>query len=132
MERREALRTAVALAVGLAGCSARSATGPRSPPPPGERPESGSGGDPDSMVVADLDVRETDTGHLRVVATVANRGETERTRTLTIRVTVDGETTGRSREVTVGADEEREVGVAFPTVSYGDFTGGGSLSSELA
>lgn len=83
------------------------------------------------MTVSDLDVEEAEGGHLRVVATVTNRTDAERTRTLRVRVTVDGTQTERSQEVTVPAGGEREVTLAFESVAYDDFSASGSLSSRL-
>ncbi len=83
------------------------------------------------MSVADLGVEEAEDGHLRVLATVVNPTGTERTGTLRVRVTVGDDATERSREVTVPADGERSVTLAFETVAYDDFTGDGSLQSSL-
>ncbi|MFB6101287.1 MAG: transcriptional initiation protein Tat [Haloplanus sp.] len=129
MDRRGVLSLLFALA---AGCSSNPprATGARTPPTPGES-RAPSGGAGRSMSVSDLSVEEADDGHLRVVATVTNPAATDRTRTLRIRVTVGETRAERSQEVTVPANDERDVAVDFPDVAYDDFSGNGSLQSSL-
>ncbi|WP_248896932.1 hypothetical protein [Haloplanus halobius] len=128
MNRRGALSAVLTGIAALAGCTTRSATGPRTPPTPGEPTASGEG----SMSVTDLNVEEAAEGHLRVLATVTNRSEAERTRTLRIRVTVGETRTTQRRDVTVPADDEREVVLVFESVAYADFANGGSLGSQLS
>jgi type 1 fimbria pilin len=130
MDRRSVCALVGSLLALVAGCSSAStrASGPRTPPSPGSPPA--SGGDA-SMRVVDLDVEEADDGHLRVLATVVNPTDRERTRGLRIGVSVDGTRTTREREVTVPADGERDVTVEFESVAYDDFAGGGSLRSSL-
>jgi len=127
MDRRRVLAL-----LGLAlspGCATPGATGPRTPPTPGERsPAAGESGE---LRITDQGFEAGDDGHLRVLATVQNLTGTERTRTLVAAVTVEGTTTEQRREVTVPADADREVAVDFETVAYDDFTGGGSLQSRL-
>jgi hypothetical protein len=129
MDRRDALRrVGAALAVAGAGCVARRGTGPRTPPPPGERERTPEGSD---LAVTDISPAEADGGHLRIDATVENRGTEARTATLALTVTVDEESVERTREVTVGGGNERTVGVDFESVSYEAFASGGSVSPEL-
>jgi hypothetical protein len=126
MHRRRLLAVAAAF---VAGCSSNppQATGPRTPPTPSE-PTASDG--ERSLSVTDLDVVEADDGHLRVLATVRNPADSERTRTLRIRVRIGESRTERQRSVTVAGNEEREVAFDFETVAYDDFSGGGSLSSS--
>jgi hypothetical protein len=128
MDRRALLRLAGLALVGGAGCSSNPprASGPRTPPTPGEPTASGA-----SLNVTDQDVEAADGGHLRVLVTVTNRGESGRTDTLVVAVTVDGSRTERRREVTVPGGGERTVGVDFETVTFDDFSGGGSVQSRL-
>jgi hypothetical protein len=129
MDRRRAI--AVLGAVLFGGCtgSRSRATGPRTPPTPGDRRTTSDGAG--SMGVFDLDVEAADDGHLRVHATVANRTDRDRTRTLVLRVTIDGTVTERTREVTVPANDESRVTVDFETVAYESFSGNGSLQPTL-
>jgi hypothetical protein len=83
------------------------------------------------MGVTDLRVEEADDGHLRVHATVVNRTDAERTGTVRIRVSIDGERTERTREVTVAGGGERSVTLDFETVPYEAFSGNGSLQSAI-
>jgi type 1 fimbria pilin len=134
MDRRGVLSLVGALLAAAAGCSADSrprASGPRTPPSPGEPPTEGGDGGNTSMRVSDLDVEAADDGHLRVLATVTNPTATERTRSLRVRVTIDETTTERRREVTVPAGEKQEVAVEFGDVAYDDFSGNGTLQSAL-
>jgi hypothetical protein len=130
MDRRGVLSLVTGLLAAAAGCASAStrASGPRTPPSPGEPPTSTGGA---SMRVSDLDVEEADDGHLRVLATVTNPTDRERTRRLRIRVTVGETRTEREREVTLPAGGEREVAVDFESVAYDDFSGDGSLQSSL-
>jgi len=127
MDRRRALAL-LGLALS-AGCSSTPATGPRTPPTPSE--PTAAPGDGESMGVTDLRVEEAETGHLRVHATVVNRGDTERTGTVRIRVSIEEERTERTREVTVPGGGERTVTFDFESVAYEDFSGNGSLQSSL-
>ncbi|WP_338742223.1 hypothetical protein [Haloplanus salilacus] len=127
-------RRAVLHLVGLvfaAGCSSNPprATGPRTPPTPGEpTATAGSGA---SLAVADQGVDEADDGHLRVRVTVTNRGGSDQTGTLVVTVSVGESRTERRREVSVATGGEREVVVDFEDVAYEDFSGGGSLQSRV-
>jgi hypothetical protein len=128
MDRRSVLGL-VGLAF-AAGCSSNPprATGPRTPPTPGEPTATSSGS---SLAVTDQGVEEADDGHLRVLVTVTNRGGSDLTGTLVVTVSVDGASTERSREVSVPGGDAREVAVDFDTVAYDDFSGGGSLQSRV-
>jgi hypothetical protein len=129
MDRRRALSVlGAALVAGCSGSRPR-ATGPRTPPTPGDRTAADDG--TKSMGVTDLDVAEADDGHLQVSATVVNRTARERTRTLALRVTIDGAVTERTREVTVPANDEQRVTVDFESTPYDSFSGGGSLQPTL-
>jgi hypothetical protein len=132
MDRRALLRLAGLTLV--AGCSSNPprATGPRTPPTPGDPTAAGSSGaSGPSLSVTDQDVEPADDGHLRVLVTVTNRGGTELTGTLVVTVSTDGATTERRREVTVAGNGEREVTIEFEAVAYDDFSGGGSLRSRV-
>jgi hypothetical protein len=123
MHRRRALALAVTL---LCGCSnPPDATGPRTPPTPGD-PTAAAG----SLRVAELAVEEGDDGSLRAVATIRNETDARRTRTLRIRVRAGDTRAERRRSVTVPGTAERDVVFEFPGVAYDDFSGGGSLNSN--
>ena len=129
MDRRALLRLAGLTFV--AGCSSNPprATGPRTPPTPGEPTESGGSGS--SLRITDQAVEEADDGLLRVLVTVTNPSGAELTNTLVVTVSVGESRTERRREVTVPGDGEREVAVDFEDVTYDDFSGDGSLQSRL-
>ncbi|GAB6862054.1 hypothetical protein ACFR97_03450 [Haloplanus litoreus] len=127
MDRRRALAL-LGLALS-AGCASVPATGPRTPPTPGE--PTAVSGDGTSMGVTDLRVEEAEAGHLRVHATVVNRADAERTGTVRIRVTIGEDRTERTREVTVAGGGERTVTLDFESVAYEDFSGNGSLQSSV-
>lgn len=124
MKRRRLLALSVAF---LGGCSdLPGASGPRTPPTPSEptaAPER-------SLQVSNLTVEEADGGHLQVVATVRNRSNTQRTRTLRIRVRAGDTRTEQRQAVTVAANAQRDVVFDFTDVQYGDFSGNGSLNSS--
>jgi len=82
-----------------------------------------------SLRVTDLDIEEADDGHLQVIATVRNETNTQRTRTLRIRVRVGEARTEQRQAVTVAANTERGVVFDFTDVQYDDFSGDGSLNS---
>lgn len=117
------------LAAASAGCSGSvpGATGPRTPPPPGERTTAR----PDGVSVESWDFEETDGGALRVFGTLRNPGDSRRTATVVVTVTVAGEDHTRRSEVTVPAGGTAEFGVAFD-VRYEAFTRDGSINLELA
>ncbi|WP_435067219.1 transcriptional initiation protein Tat [Haloplanus sp. C73] len=123
MHRRRLLALALPL---LGGCSSLpKASGPRTPPTPGE-PDSSADR---SLGVRNLDVEEAEDGHLRVLATVVNRSNTDRTRTLRIRVRAGETRTERQQTVSVAAGESQEVAFDFTDVAYDDFSGDGSLNT---
>jgi hypothetical protein len=133
MDRRRALAL---LGLGLsfsAGCATSGATGPRTPPTPGEASPAagGNGGGNERLRISDQDFEEVDDGSLRILATVRNPTGTERTRTLVVAVTIEGSTTERRREVTVPGDDRRAVAVDFEDIAFDDFASGGSLRSRL-
>lgn len=123
MHRRRVLALVVAL---LGGCSdLQRASGPRTPPTPSEQTAAPSR----SLSVSNLAVVEAEDGHLRVVATVRNRTDAQRTRTLRIRVNVGDTRTEQQQAVTVAVNGERDVSFDFSGVAYDDFSGNGSLNS---
>ncbi len=123
MKRRRLLALTVAL---LGGCSdLPGATGPRTPPTPSEPTAAPTR----SLRVTDLGVEEADGGHLRVIATVRNGTDAQRTRTLRIRVRAGEARTERRRDVTVAGGAQRDIVFDFIDVQYGDFSGNGSLNS---
>jgi hypothetical protein len=124
MERRRLLALTVAL---LGGCSdLPGATGPRTPPTPSEPTAAPTR----SLQVTNLSVEEADDGHLRVVATVRNGTNAQRTRTLRIRVQAGEIRTEQQRDVTVPGGTQQDVVFDFADVQYEDFSGSGSLNSE--
>lgn len=124
MRRREAV---VAAAFALAGClrNPPGASGPRMPPtaPPG-----GAGpATPSSVLsVSTFDAEAGESGDLRVVGTVTNRGDGRRTGTVEATVTVGGETRTRSTRVTVAAGGEARFEIPFD-VAYESFESDGSV-----
>ena len=80
--------------------------------------------------MADLDFEAADDGHLRVLATVTNPTNAQRTRTLRVRVRAENSRTEREQQVTVGGNAEREVAFEFTDVAYDDFSGNGSLNTN--
>jgi len=123
MKRRRLLALSVAL---LGGCSnLPSASGPRTPPTPSEPTAAPTR----SLQVTDLDVEEANDGYLRVVATVRNGTNAQRTRTLRIRVRAGEVRTEQQRDVTVAGGAQRDVVFDFTDVRYEDFSGNGSLNS---
>ncbi|AZH25383.1 putative periplasmic lipoprotein [Haloplanus aerogenes] len=124
MHRRRVLAIAVTL---LSGCSnLPRATGPRTPPTPSEP----TAAPQRSLRVTSLDVEEADDGHLRVLATVQNPTNAQRTRTLRIRVRAGETRTEQQQQVTVAANTEQEVAFDFADVAYDDFSGNGSLNTN--
>ncbi|AXG10270.1 transcriptional initiation protein Tat [Haloplanus rubicundus] len=123
MERRRLLALTVAL---LGGCSdLPGATGPRTPPTPSEPTAAPTR----SLQVTNLAVEEADDGHLRVVATVRNGTNAQRTRRLRIRVRAGEIRTEQQRDVTVPGGTQQDVVFDFADVQYEDFSGNGSLNS---
>jgi hypothetical protein len=123
MKRRRLLALSVAL---LGGCSdLPGASGPRTPPTPSEPTAAPTR----SLQVTNHSVEEADDGHLRVVATVRNGTNAQRTRTLRIRVRAGDVRTEQQREVTVAGNAQRDVVFDFTDVQYADFSGNGSLNS---
>ncbi|SDZ83161.1 hypothetical protein SAMN04488065_0637 [Haloplanus vescus] len=123
MHRRRLLALALPL---LGGCSSLpKASGPRTPPTPGDRPAPADR----TLGVRNLDVEEADDGHLRVVATVANRSSSERTRTLRIRVQAGEVRSEQQRSVTVAAGASRDIVFDFSDIPYEDFAGDGSVNT---
>ncbi|MFB6107403.1 MAG: hypothetical protein ABEJ82_01020 [Haloplanus sp.] len=132
MDRRAVLRR-LGLTVALgAGCSdLPHATGPRTPPPPGD-PSSGSGGSASNPVsVTDLGVGKDDGGALQVDVAVTNRAASEQTRTLRVWVVVDDRRSERSLSVTVPAGETTETTVTFEDVTYDEFSGSGTVNARI-
>jgi hypothetical protein len=76
-------------------------------------------------------VSETTDGTLRVTLDVTNERSSERTRTLAVDVSVDGETYTQTTSVTVPAGETVEATVTFDEVTREEFGDGGSLSVEV-
>ncbi|WP_311171725.1 transcriptional initiation protein Tat [Halobellus ordinarius] len=133
MDRRSALRTIVpAVAALLGGCldSLPGATGPRNPPsaPEGEPRQTA---DQPALAVDSFDFERTEEGTLRVFGTVENRRDVQRTATVRVIVTADGDEFIRETDVTVDAGETTEWAVSFD-VAYNAFTSGGDLNVELA
>jgi hypothetical protein len=123
MERRRLLALSVAL---LGGCSnLPGASGPRTPPTPSEPTAAPTR----SLQVTNLAVEEADDGHLRVIATVRNGTNAQRTRTLRIRVRAGEVRTEQRRDVTVAGGTQQDVVFDFTDVRYDDFSGDGSLNS---
>ncbi|WP_144902871.1 transcriptional initiation protein Tat [Halobellus captivus] len=133
MERRSALRAAAASVSGLlGGClgSFPSATGPRNPPdPPADQPRRTP--DRPDITVASFDFEADDDGALRVFGTVENRGDAQRTATVTVTVRSAGETFERESTVTVDPDQTAEWTVTFD-VAYDDFLSDGDLNVDAA
>lgn len=124
MKRRRLLALSVAV---LGGCSnLPGATGPRTPPTPSEPTAAPTR----SLSVTDLAVEEADDGHLRVLATVRNRTESQQTGTLRIRVRAGDVRTEQRQRVTVDGGVEREIAFDFTDVRYDDFSGNGSLNTN--
>ncbi|WP_224449751.1 transcriptional initiation protein Tat [Haloprofundus salilacus] len=124
--KRRTLVTALLPALS-AGClsSLPSATGPRGPP---EEPTTGPGEGPeyDPLSVETFDFEGTEEDELRAFGTVNNRTPEERTGTVSVRVTVDGEETVETTEVTVPGDSTAEFETVVP-VSFEAFERNGQL-----
>ena len=129
MRRREAV---VAAAFALAGClrSPPDASGPRMPPtaPPGGTGPTTPASD---LSVSTFDVEADENGDVRVVGTVANRGDVRRTGTVEVTVSVGGETHTRSTRVTVEAGGEAQFEIPFD-VAYESFADGGDVRVSVA
>ncbi|KAB1196189.1 MULTISPECIES: transcriptional initiation protein Tat [Haloferax] len=129
MERRRLLGL---VAVGLSsGCLSGlpTATGPRNPPeaPAGEPRQT-----PEipPVRIATFDFESTDDGRLRVFGDVVNDAGSERTVTVRVRVTVDGDESIRDTDVTVPSGETASFGVVFP-LEYDTFASGGELDVTI-
>ena len=126
MRRREAV-AAVAAAFAPAGClrNPTDASGPRMPPtsPPGGAEPTAPASD---LYVSAFDVEAGESGDLRVVGTVTNRGDVRRTGTVEATVSVDGESRTRSTRVTVAAGGETRFEIPFD-VAYESFESGGDV-----
>ena len=132
MERRTVLGGAgVSIAALLGGCLSAfpSATGPRNPPDaPADQPRR-TPERPD-LVVGTFDFEADDEGALRVFGTVENRGDTQRTATVTVTSRVDGEQFVRETSLAVDPGESAEWSVSFD-VDYEGFASGGDLSVDV-
>mgnify|MGYP006275569345 CR=1 FL=1 len=132
MERRTALRLAVVSGAALlGGCleSWPSATGPRNPPdaPAGQSRQPPEQAD---LVVGTFDFEADDQGALRVFGTVENRGDAQRTATVTVTARIDGESVVRETSLAVEPDGTAEWSVTFET-AYEEFASGGTVSVDV-
>ena len=129
MERRTALRVAVVSGAALlGGClgSWPSATGPRNPPdaPAGQPRQPPEQAD---LAVGTFDFEADDAGALRVFGTVENRGDAQRTATVTVTARIDGESFVRETSLSVEPDGTAEWSATFET-AYEEFERGGTVS----
>ena len=132
MERRTVLGAAgVSLAALLGGCLGAfpRATGPRNPPDaPADQPRQTP--DRPDLVVGTFDFEADDEGSLRVFGTVENRGDVQRTATVTVTARVDGEAFVRETSLAVDPGATAEWSVTFD-VSYEEFASGGDLGVDV-
>lgn len=111
-----------ALPLVLSGCLSTlpGPTGPRNPPTepeddPREKPQQ------KPLVTGDFQFEETDSGTLRVVLTVANRTDVDRTGTVVGTLTLKGETYEGKTTVTVGGGSEIDAELVYESVDYATF-----------
>jgi hypothetical protein len=119
MKRRVLLGT---LPFALSGClsSLPGPTGPRNPPTePADDPREQAEEKP--LVVSDFDFSRADSDALAVVLTVTNRTDVERVGTVTVTLSLDGETSERTTEVTVGGDSDAETELVFEEIRFETF-----------
>ena len=121
----------VSAAALLGGCleSFPSAAGPRNPPEaPADQPRRTP--DRPDIVVGTFDFEADDEGALRVFGTVENRGDAQRTATVTVTARIDGEPFVRETSLAVDPGETAEWSVTFD-VDYEAFASGGELSVDV-
>ncbi|MFB6092587.1 MAG: transcriptional initiation protein Tat [Haloquadratum sp.] len=130
--RRAVLRRGAGIAAALlGGClgTAPRATGPRhAPDAPAGQPRQTPRRP--TLTIGTFDFEATDGGRLRVFGTIANHGPVQRTATVRVTVTVDGDESVRETSVTVGPDATAEWTLTVD-VAYEAFTRNGSLSVVL-
>lgn len=83
----------------------------------------------DQITVPDFDYEATEDDRMRVNTTVENRGDSERTVTLTVKVRAGEEKYERSTDVEVGPNESAETETVFD-VSVEEFEGDGSIDFD--
>ena len=129
MERRTVLGGAgVSITALLGGCLSAfpSATGPRNPPDaPADQPRRTP--EQSDLVVGTFDFEAGEEGALRVFGTVENRGDAQRTATVTVTARIDGEPFVRETSLTVDPGATAEWSVTFD-LPYEEFASGGTLS----